>query len=292
LYTATGDRGKIYIGGFAATVAVAGGFVQGAGHSALSPLLGLAADSCFGELLYISTCYSVFELMVTNTELTVVLADGSLVTANEVQHPDCECEFNYIVYTFCVFDSWSIVFWALRGGGAGSWGIIVSATFRTFPTFNATFSNITITTTSTAMMGKVVEAHARHIFDYDDLHPGQYFQVTAGAAAGPVMTIRTFFPNITTSVASSRLLPFINEVIAAGAVVQSQASSLSINKALLFTDNVVATNTVLGSRLIPASVYRNPILVGQTYKELLDAGTPSYVSFIILSICVSFLTVF
>jgi FAD/FMN-containing dehydrogenase len=51
LYAATGDRGKIYIGGLAATVAIAGGYIQGAGHSALSPLLGLAADSCFGESL-------------------------------------------------------------------------------------------------------------------------------------------------------------------------------------------------------------------------------------------------
>lgn len=125
-------------------------------------------------------------------------------------------------------------------------------------------------------MGKVVEAHARHIFDHDDLLPGQYFQVSAGAT-GPFMTLRTYFPNTPPSVASARLLPFINEATAAGAVVQSQASSLNINKALLFIDNVVATNTVIGSRLIPASVYGNPTLVGETYKELLDAGTPSYV---------------
>lgn len=63
LYTATGDQGKIYIGGFAATVAVAGGFVQGAGHSALSPLLGLAADSCFGKFLPL-TCVLLLQLMV------------------------------------------------------------------------------------------------------------------------------------------------------------------------------------------------------------------------------------
>jgi hypothetical protein len=126
------------------------------------------------------------------------------------------------------------------------------------------------------MMAKVVEAHARHIFDHDDLHPGQYFQVSTGST-GPFMTLRTYFPKTPPSVASARLLPFINEAKAAGAVVQSQASSLNINKALLFIDNVVATNTVIGSRLIPASVYCNPTLVGETYKELLDAGTPSYV---------------
>jgi FAD/FMN-containing dehydrogenase len=49
LYTATGNQGKIYVGGLAATVAVAGGYVQGAGHSALSPLFGLASDNCLGE---------------------------------------------------------------------------------------------------------------------------------------------------------------------------------------------------------------------------------------------------
>jgi hypothetical protein len=125
-------------------------------------------------------------------------------------------------------------------------------------------------------MGKVVEAHARHIFDWDDLHPGQYFQVSAGVA-GPFMTIRTYFPNTSTFEASERMFPFINEAIATGAVVQSQASFLSINKALTFLDNVVATNTVLGSRLIPASSYSNPDLVGDIYKKLLDAGTPSYV---------------
>jgi hypothetical protein len=136
------------------------------------------------------------------------------------------------------------------------------------------------------MMGKVVEAHARHIFDWDALHAGQYFQVNAGAA-GPSMTIRTYFPNTTTSAASTVLHSFINDAEKAGAVVLSQASSLSINKALLFTDNVVATNTVLGSRLIPASIYRRPRLVGQTYKELLDAGTASYV--LLWLICITFL---
>ena len=35
----------MYVGGTAATVSPAGGYIQGAGHSALSPLYGLAADN-------------------------------------------------------------------------------------------------------------------------------------------------------------------------------------------------------------------------------------------------------
>ena len=48
IYPATKVQGKIYVGGTAATVVAAGGYVQGAGHSALSPLLGLAADNTIG----------------------------------------------------------------------------------------------------------------------------------------------------------------------------------------------------------------------------------------------------
>lgn len=48
MYKATGAVGKIAVGGSASTVVAAGGYVQGAGHSFLSPLFGLAADNCHG----------------------------------------------------------------------------------------------------------------------------------------------------------------------------------------------------------------------------------------------------
>lgn len=49
LYQASKLQGKIYVGGSAVTVAPAGGYIQGAGHSALSPSMGLAADNALGE---------------------------------------------------------------------------------------------------------------------------------------------------------------------------------------------------------------------------------------------------
>jgi len=49
----------MFVGGTAATVSPAGGYIQGAGHSAFSPLYGLAADNvlrtCFGST-FIPTC--------------------------------------------------------------------------------------------------------------------------------------------------------------------------------------------------------------------------------------------
>lgn len=49
IYLALKEKGKIFVGGGTATVAAAGGYIQGGGHSSLSPLLGLAADNTLRE---------------------------------------------------------------------------------------------------------------------------------------------------------------------------------------------------------------------------------------------------
>lgn len=50
LYEEAKRQGKYYVGGITATVALAGGYIQGAGHSALSPTFGLAADNALGNV--------------------------------------------------------------------------------------------------------------------------------------------------------------------------------------------------------------------------------------------------
>jgi FAD/FMN-containing dehydrogenase len=44
-YTAAKAQNKMFISASAATISAAGGYIQGAGHSAFSPLYGLAADN-------------------------------------------------------------------------------------------------------------------------------------------------------------------------------------------------------------------------------------------------------
>ena len=56
LYTHTKAAGKMVVTGVAATVTAAGGYVQGGGHSAFSPLFGLGADNVLGSS--ISVCLS------------------------------------------------------------------------------------------------------------------------------------------------------------------------------------------------------------------------------------------
>jgi len=45
IYAATKAQSKMFVGGTAATVSAAGGYIQGGGHSGFSPIYGLAADN-------------------------------------------------------------------------------------------------------------------------------------------------------------------------------------------------------------------------------------------------------
>jgi hypothetical protein len=129
------------------------------------------------------------------------------------------------------------------------------------------------------MMGSVIAAHAKHIFDWDTLRAGQYFYLFA-SPTGPVLTVGTFIPKISVDRASAAMLPFVKEARALGAVVTSTAISKNVNDILGSEDDAVGKNEVMGSRLVPASAYRNsPAAVGQTYTDLLNAGAPKYVPF-------------
>ena len=54
LYLEAKLRGKFYVGGTAASVVVAGGYLQGGGHSAFSPLFGLASDNVLRKSVLIT----------------------------------------------------------------------------------------------------------------------------------------------------------------------------------------------------------------------------------------------
>jgi FAD/FMN-containing dehydrogenase len=58
----------------------------------------------------------------TLTSATVVLPSGQAVTASAAENPD--------------------LFWALRGGGGGNFGVTISLTFATFPTADADVVNL------------------------------------------------------------------------------------------------------------------------------------------------------
>jgi len=91
LAKAVSKKGRTVVAGAASTVGVVGGFLQGGGHSPLGVWKGLASDHA--------------------VEFEVVLADGSIVKASACTNPE--------------------LFWALRGGGGSTYGVVTSVVLRT-----------------------------------------------------------------------------------------------------------------------------------------------------------------
>lgn len=86
-------RGRYWHGGGCPSVGAAGGLPLAGGYGDFSRTYGSLADNMVSA--------------------SVVLADGSLVVADEDSNPD--------------------LFWALRGGGGGTFGVVTSLTYRTWP---------------------------------------------------------------------------------------------------------------------------------------------------------------
>jgi hypothetical protein len=82
---------KVAVGGECPTVGFSGGYIQGGGHGPLSTVKGMGADHAL--------------------EFEMVSAKGEYVTANADENPD--------------------LFWALKGGGPATFGIVTSVTVKT-----------------------------------------------------------------------------------------------------------------------------------------------------------------
>jgi hypothetical protein len=92
-YHAATEAGLYVQGGGCTTVGASGGFMQGSGFGSLSRMYGTGA----GNVL----------------EFEVVTADGKIQIANEKQNSD--------------------LFWALRGGGGGTFGVVTRTTMLAHP---------------------------------------------------------------------------------------------------------------------------------------------------------------
>ncbi|KMQ42996.1 CO dehydrogenase flavoprotein-like, FAD-binding, subdomain 2 [Trichophyton rubrum] len=103
LYAQAARHGYMVLGGDCPTVGVVGGFLQGGGIS---------------DFLSLNQGFGVDNVL----EYEVVTADGELVVANALQNQD--------------------LFWALRGGGGGTFGVVTRATMRVFPDVPVVISEI------------------------------------------------------------------------------------------------------------------------------------------------------
>jgi hypothetical protein len=95
-------HGLLVVSGHCPTVGIVGGHVQGGGHSPLSSKYGLAADNAL--------------------EFEVVDGRGNILVANADKNPD--------------------LFWALRGGGGSTYGVVTSMTTKAHPDTSVVFGTL------------------------------------------------------------------------------------------------------------------------------------------------------
>jgi len=156
VYAEAEERGRIVVGGGDPSVGSIGGWPQGGGHSPASRNYGLGADQIL--------------------EAEVVLADGSLITANSCQNQD--------------------IFFAIRGGGGGTYGIVASTTVKTFPTVPIVAQTLSFAPKSDDQIPQFMEALVVIYSSFPDLND-------AGFSGYGSWAVQSFAPPTTISNSTS-----------------------------------------------------------------------------------------
>ena len=178
-YEATKKRNRAIVGPASESVGVAGGWLGG-GHSAISPNYGLGTPN---SLVRIKS-YSPDRLVgVDNVlEITIVTADGSHVIANPYRNED--------------------LFWALRGGGGGTWGVVTSVTYKTYPSTPVSSASLMVTSTNAKSTQNLLAEIIRLTPSLVEQGYGGYGSVSTGQVDLFVLS-----PNVTAEQTQATFLP-------------------------------------------------------------------------------------
>ncbi|CAM4778915.1 unnamed protein product [Rotaria magnacalcarata] len=214
------------IGGAAGSVGVAGGYVQGGGHSPLSRWKGMAADQVL--------------------EYDVVTVDGQRQTVSECQNGD--------------------LFWALNGGGGGTFAVVLSVVLRTFPSPSIVVATFDVTTPNEARYKSLTEDFIRLVSTVADAGWSGYFNMLDMKLAGVFHV-----PNGNLTAVNDTLTDFAikNLDLDFGkTLIFSLQSFYDYFAIILEPSNPTGFNVLLSSRLIRESTVRNsPEKVAEVFAQ-------------------------
>ncbi|KAL0940341.1 isoamyl alcohol [Colletotrichum truncatum] len=242
---ASKSAGLVVVGGECPTVGPAGGYIQGGGHSALTTNFGMAADQAL--------------------EFEVVTADGKIVTASRKENAD--------------------LFWALSGGGPGTFGVVTSVTVRAYPDANVGGVGL-----QTAAAYTTQEKWWQMLDSFHSLLPGMTDKgaMVVFLYSSSIFAINPLTAYNKTSVEAKAILqPFLDVLADLGIPYSSSATDYSYrdhyNKWMgpLPYGHVAVESYNFGSRLVPRSVlsdttaragYVDAIRYGADKYGVLSAG--------------------
>ncbi|KKP02623.1 ent-kaurene oxidase [Trichoderma harzianum] len=120
LYNSLQGTGYMIVAGSCPSVGPSGGWVAGAGHGIFTPSFGLGVDNV--------------------QQMKVVLPNGTYVTANRCQNQD--------------------IFFALRGGGGGTFGVVTETTTKLHPDQEYSYAFVQLPVTDVRGANEVLVANA------------------------------------------------------------------------------------------------------------------------------------
>ncbi|KAJ3781176.1 hypothetical protein GGU10DRAFT_119370 [Lentinula aff. detonsa] len=227
-------HGHLIVAGECPSVGFAGGYIQGGGHSTLSSVLGMAADHTLA-----------FEVITTA---------GEFVTASPTENED--------------------LYWALSGGGGGTYGIVWSVTVKAHPDMRVT--------------------KARLFFSSEGISRDTYWEaITAYQRIVPSVLDTGSFLDSTYDTNKFRMDPLIGPNVSASTVLSvltpwmSTLDSLEINynftltehtkyvEAISTYDNFDIMGYQLGGRLLPRTLFQTEEGFSEfmrTVRDIVEGG--------------------
>ncbi|KAL2864102.1 FAD-binding oxidoreductase [Aspergillus lucknowensis] len=242
IYQVAQDHGLMVVGGEGQTVGVMGGYVLGGGHSPLSSIHGMAADQVLS--------------------MEVVTPDGRFVTASFVENEE--------------------LFWALRGGGGSTFGVVTSVTIKAHPTIPVTTSTFSFSTGGNITYDSFwagFRAYLDYFIPHSDAGIYSYFFILPSNGQFTFLMQPVVFPNKTLEEANALLAPWFEQLNDLGITFTPETKYFdNFYDAWLESfplEAVEKTHVATGSRLFPRENFQDKALLDQTFdaiKESSDAG--------------------
>ncbi|KIK56944.1 hypothetical protein GYMLUDRAFT_229963 [Collybiopsis luxurians FD-317 M1] len=199
------------IGGYSQTVGASGGWLLGGGHSILSPVFGLGVDRVL--------------------QFKLVTPDGEYRTANAYTNPD--------------------LFWALKGGGGGTFGVVTESTTlvepRAIPLQVAAFSFNATTNTSVDFLALLAE----NSLQWAEQGWGGHLKLNGLISVNPLLNLEQAQESM------QNITDFVQSHNGTGVVETVSSWYEFFVKYVLTAQEPIGIDAAISSRLIPSSVFES-----------------------------------
>ncbi|KXJ87473.1 FAD binding domain protein [Microdochium bolleyi] len=243
MYEAADREGVTAVGGEGKTVGVMGGYLAGGGHSPLSSIYGMAADQVLS--------------------MEVVTPDGRFVTASDSSNKD--------------------LFWALRGGGGSTFGVVTSVVLKVYPKMRvtvATWQFTTSSTVSTEAFWSGVRAYYDEFVRFTDKGTYSYFQLVGTGPGSFLFSMAPFVaPNMSKQDLEALLKPMFDKLSAVGIVANPNYFEYNTFKPAWENhfplESVGSDNLKTASRLFPKANWLDAAKSNATFsvlRETVESG--------------------